>query len=378
MKLRTISLLLVIVVASAVFTCSDDDCPVCTNQDPDHEPDYHVLYSYVYGEDFYDLVVLSYSVKHDSVVDSTHYNGYPYSEPFTDVEFTQNGELSCYTLNDFVPATWLTNTRTGDTIAVTHEYGGWDIEVSPSEDYVLISESKYLAILTIPGLETVYASDSLQWDNAVFHPSENKVYYTKYGVDTIFVLSFNSEGEIATVSYPLRNSANKPVFNRWKSISPDGQFLMMDVAEGGGAYYFTAYNTTSFEVEQETPEPRLRSHYRHSWHPDGKRLFMPYGIERHDPNIAGIDVYNTSTGVLQSFVTLDELLMTFAEFRPSQVEFTPDGDLMIVSNQSAPPGSCGMILTLDISTGEVIQRFDAGPGELRSIGVLPIDYAREN
>ena len=359
----------------ALSSCCDD-CPSCPVDKPEHEPDYHLLYSYVNGSSYY--TVITYSLKYGTVVDSAFY---PCS-PFWDVAYTPDGEYACYTRSasfgcDNRRATWVTRTRGGDTVAISHDIGGKEVDISLNGKYLVISESKHLTIFGVPNLDIVYVSDSASYYSAVFHPFENKVFFTMESDSLIYEMTFDSYGMTALSSIPLTNRAGVPVYGLTKSISPDGQYLIIDDTEKSGPSYVHVLHTQGFEIVHEFLMPWWRDHGWHSWHPDGQRLFMSYNEAFVVPDYGGIDVYDVTTGVLQDFISMPDVDIAPDIFLPTHIQFTPEGDRMIVLCGGFLMGAAPVV-TIDMATKCITQKFDSPPsGWARAISLIPIDWEKE-
>jgi len=375
MKRRIITLILLGLLTACVMivmlSCGDDECPTCP--EPKHVPDYHVLYSYVDPpEPGPYSVVLEYSLKYGTVVDSTYYTG----NPFEAAAFSPDGEYSCYTKFPDQTATWVTNTRTGDTVAISHGTGGYEVDVSGDGQYALVSLTKYLTIMSLPDLRAIHRSDSATYSIGAFHPSAKKVFYTKQGADSLYALTFNDTGIVTMQSSALRSSSGLSLYSLSLSVSPDGGLVVLDARLPSGNGYILVLNSETFELIHQFSLSQLRAHLRHAWHPDGKRVFLPYNGGFQDPYYGGIDVYDISTGVFQSFITSDEISIEPSFFQPSRIMFTPSGETMVVL--SGTKGFArGPILVFDMASKLVTWRFNHQSGSGRAIGLIPIDWEKE-
>jgi hypothetical protein len=374
-----------LVAVALLVSCGDDDCPACPKDDK-VEPDYHVLYC-CEERSSYDIAY-TFSLKYGTVVDSAFYNAYEHG-PFWDATFSKDGSLTYYTKTaagivdpPLDSWTWVTNTRTGDTLAICSGKGGHGVVLSADGQYLLTLPSRMMTLFRLPNLEVIYhedwSSETGGFGDAAFHPSGRKFYFGENAANSIFVTTFDSGGVTSIVSYPTFNRAGDAVHPSPGSVSPDGKYLIMDAAIFLGPKYFQVRDTDSLAIVHETRIPDWRLHTDHAWHPDGKRVFMTFNGGFDNPDIGGIDVYDITTNTLQYYVTSDEISMGTEMLQPGYLSLTPEGDQMVILNGGGPLPS-GSVLVLDIATKLLTKRIDAHkPGYYSyAMALIPIDWENE-
>jgi DNA-binding beta-propeller fold protein YncE len=382
-KAKIIWVVVLLAAVVVLVSCTDDQCPSCPK--PEVEPDYHVQYCCESRPP--ELVAYTYSLKYGNVVDSAFY-GDDYGA-FWDAAFSDDGSYTYYTktvfgLEEPDSWTWVTDTRTGDTLAICAGKGGREIEVSPDGQYLLVSESRMLTLFRLPNLQVIHFEDWTPetdgFGQAAFHPVESEFYFTKgkRGQDTLFVSTYDSSGVTSIGAHPTFNTTGDAVHPSLKTVSPDGRFLIIDAGIFLGPKYFQVLDTDSFSIVHETQIPSWRLHTDHAWHLDGKRVFMPFRGGFDAPDIGGIDVYDITTNTLQYYITSDEISMDNEQLQPLEISFTPDGNELVILNAmgSIPIGS---ILVLDFETRLLTQRFDHIKQGYYSYAMvlIPIDWEND-
>jgi DNA-binding beta-propeller fold protein YncE len=370
-----------LVAVALLVSCGDDDCPVCPKPDEEIVPDYHVLYC-CEERSSYDIAY-TFSLKYGTVVDLAFYN--LYDGAFWDATFSEDGSYTYYTRTAFGITepdswTWVTDTRTGDTLAICSGKGGYRVEVSSGGNYLLTSESRMLTLYKLPSLDILYEDTSSGGiGNAVFHPFERRFYFDKQpGAYYLFVGNYDSTGVTSVVARPMFNRAGDAVGPVMKSVSPDGKYLILDVGIFMGPKYFQVLDTDSLSIVHETLIPDTRLHFDHAWHPDGKRVFMTFNGGFDNPDIGGIDVYDITTNTLQYYVTSGDISMGTEMLQPGYLSLTPEGDQMVILNGGGPLPS-GSVLVLDIAAKLLTKRIDTHkPGYYSyAMALIPIDWERE-
>jgi hypothetical protein len=295
-----------LIAVALLVSCGDDDCPACPEPEEEVEPDYHVLFCCEERPPY--EIAYTFSLKYGTVVDSAFYNVYE-SGAFWDATFSKDGSLTYYTKTAMGFAdppldswTWVTDTRTGDTLAICAGHGGHRVEISSDGDYLLTSESRMLTLFRLPSLEILYEDSSGRgFANAVFDPFKSKFYFGKSRVDSLFIGTYDSGGVTSVVSHPTFNRAGDAVGPYPGSVSPDGKYLILDVAIFLGPKYFQVRDTDSLSIVHETRIPDTRLHWDHAWHPDGKRVFMTFSGGFDYPDIVSCprDIFTKSFDLLQ-------------------------------------------------------------------------------
>ena len=366
-------------MALALSSCCDD-CPSCPVDKPEHVPDYHVLYCCEERPPQY--VVYTYSLKYGTTVDSAFYDR-SYGA-FWDATFSKDGSFTYYTKTASGTTepdswTWVTDTRTGDTLAICAGHGGHKVELSPDGEYLLTSEARMLTLFKLPNLDIIYEDTSSGGiGNAVFHPIEKKFYFHKQpGAYYIFVGTYDDGGVTSIDAHPTFNRAGDAVGPAYMSVSPDGRYLIVDAFIFAGPRYFHVRDTDSLAIVHETRVPYWRLHYNHSWHPDGKRVFLPFRGGFDLPMVGGVDVYDVSTNSLQYYITADEISIDQESLQPRYIPITPDGEKMVILNAegSIPAGS---ILVFDLATKLLAGRITTPvQGYSYAMALIPIDWEKE-
>ncbi|MHA1485062.1 MAG: hypothetical protein ACTSPR_07065 [Candidatus Thorarchaeota archaeon] len=383
MEKRIITAVLVGLLAACVMivmlSCGDDECPTCPEPE-DSEPDYHVLYCC--EERPPQVIAYTYSLKYGTTVDSAFYDQ---SGRFWDATFSNDGSFTYYTrtaVRSMEPDswTWVTDTRTGDTLAICAGHGGHKIDISTDGNYLLTSEGRMLTLFRLPDLDILYEdTSSAGIGNAVFHPTEKKFYFHKQpGAYYIFVGTFDDDSVTSVTPHQTFNRAGEAVGPAYMSVSPDGEILAVDMYSQYGARYFHAFDTDSLAIVHETKVPAWRLHRDHSWSADGKRVFLAFRGGFDAPDIGGVDVYDITTNGLQYYITADDISLGQESFQPLYISISPDDEKVVILNgvSSLPVGS---ILVFDVSTKLLSRRFDTYKQgyESYTMALIPIDWEKE-
>ncbi len=382
MNYKTNLIVIMLVAASAfalLLSCGDDDCPVCP--ECPSEPDYHLLYSYVRPNyEPVDYVVTTYSLKSGLLIDSTCYSCYP----FDAVTFSPDGKYSYYTRRSVIncehsqPSTWVTDTRTGDTLAFDPEHGGIQMAISADGQYIATSLTTRTAIYKVPELTPVFEENdgSFHSENMTFHPRKKVVVVAKSHKDSLYVYSFESDSLELISAIPLTNLAGDPLVPGVMSFVPSGDSLVVLGIKGPGVLFFQILNTTDYSVEFELRLAPWQSYGQYIWHPDGKRLFMPWNGGFDNPEMGGIDVYDLTTGIFESFVNADYYNLGAPWFMPRYLAFTPNGKQMAVLNGWG--FGTWPVHVIDMATKQIVRDFKHNDfGNTRAMALIPIDWEKE-
>jgi hypothetical protein len=362
------------IAALCMLGCCDDDC-VCPQPEPEHIPDYHFLYSYV--GDGYDDYVMTYSTKSGEAIDSTLYDG----PPFDNMVFSHDGRYACYTSNYSLrignSETWVTNWPSGDTVAYLEGTGALAAYLTLDDQYLLLTGGGIVALLNFPSLTTVFRDsvsrlrDNPDWQGraswgAALHPSKKLIYVMlePYG-DSIFVFDYSQSPSTIT-SHQLIDSQGQ-VRHSYGPSACTADYLVI-LFSG----YLGLFDPVTFTVIRDRT---LQPHLLHGaiLHPDGHRLFLFYN-GGFDWPYGGVDIYDLETGIFQTYIAEGEIDYGLGGINPSELQFTPDGNVMYMSNGGIGFEN-GPILEIEVSTKEVTRRWDHETGITRIMRLNPKDWA---
>jgi len=281
MKLRSISLLLVIVVASAVLTCSDDDCPVCPA--PFTKPAPYDGWVYTTADwnaaSVYKIDAAT-GLLEDSIYRGTYDGGAGYVDVTSDGRYlvvTYTGDFDTV-LGRFGPGyTCLLDAQTLEPIQdIPFKF----TPIFDNERNLLLGfRNDSLYCFSVPGLEVVYA-DSIGslWEPMLYEP-DTLVYGAKSEAHDS-VIAYNYLTRDIRGSWNIRNDAGVSVYLGKLDIHPDGSKLYFVAEERNSKFsIFGAWDlrfdmlVSSFPMASDHGDVRVS--------PSGKEVYVT------DPGVAG-------------------------------------------------------------------------------------------
>ncbi len=308
-SILTAILTLIVIAGLMLLSCDDDDCPACPKPGGEHEPDYHLVYSYC-GSTKETKYILTYSSRTGAVIDTAAYDTAPTGdEPFNNLAFTHDGEFAVYTsiynLNIGTSQTWVTNTATGDTVSYLSGLGAWGAIISEDDKQVLLAGGNILAVLTLPDLGVVFRDSIASW-GGVFHPSKKRIFVAlKRATDSLFIIDYD-ELPVTISSIPVHDEDGYTL-HTLGAILITQEYLFLNPFIPDVAYFLQVYDLDSLTLLNEI-HTKLPTVYRGAaLHPDGKRLFLSYNDGYERPWISGVDVYYINTGELLPYITPTEI-----------------------------------------------------------------------
>jgi WD40 repeat protein len=339
-----ILLLFFLLLLAAGFGCSDKS----SGPDNKPEPYYKLLYSYVQPP----VSVLTFNTRTGEILDSVWYPG----EPYRDLAFSHDGEYTYAT--DRV--TRIIKESTGDTIASDWEHRGYELVLSPDEQYLVVKASQEIWVLRLPSLSVVYHKPiTYFWGR--FHPTKQLLYINYgipgYGVDTLLYVLDLSVTPPVERSVALFDSLGERVPAAPMEISGDGRWLLM-------IYYNWLFlvDTDSLKVRKVMKSLHFAEadYTDFTLHPDGKRAFLSYYDPWDNPNVGGLDIFDFSTQTLTNYIDHTTVPGLSRPFRPVFCRFTPDGkELIGIVYETF---MCCEIFRIDLAT-KAISLFTARRGE---------------
>ncbi|MFH1892448.1 MAG: hypothetical protein ABIK83_07170 [Candidatus Zixiibacteriota bacterium] len=366
MKKKTITLVLLGVVAAylpMLLSCGDDDCCICPVDPGYQEPVYHFLYSRV-GVDYW---VYTYNTKTGEAVDSVKYGVFP----FWDVRFSKDGRYAYYCNLSFTDdyTVWMTDYASGDTLSLYQGLGGHYLSVSHDGDYLFATDSRDVAIFSLPDLQVVYSDTMVQCGPGCLHPLKNIAYMPTGHEDSLTVIDFQTE-DISVEKIPLETLNGYPAAAYVANISNDGSILFMVVFTAGAKFgYLQLRDTETLEI--------LKEYYRFGgpsyFHPDGVRVF--YCIPRSWETGEGGEVWvlNLKTLIAEKILDSDDSkigdphhLLSF-----SGMDITPDGRFAFVLGGGGFED--GPIIKLDLKTYRIVDAITPPHGVSRVIRMYPLE-----
>jgi hypothetical protein len=188
--------------------------------------------------------------------------------------------------------------------------------------------------------------------------------------------SYESDSLELMSTIPLLNLAGDSLVLASMSYVPSGDSLVLTTGRGPGVLYFQILNTTDYSIEMELRLAPWQLHAHHAWHPDGKRLFMPWNGWRYYPGMGGIDVYDLTTGIFESFVDNENYYISSPWFEPRHIAFTPEGKQIVVLNGDQM--GIWPVHVIDMATKQIVRRFQPNyNGHSRAMALIPIDWEKE-
>ena len=350
--------LFILLVLAAGFGCSKD-CPVCTNNEPAAEKDYHLIYSY--GNPGY--WVYTFSTKTLKAVDSVSYSSFP----FEVVQFTRDGRYACYSKPG---VTWITDYATGDTIAIDNEHWGRRLSFSKDDRMVLVSESGEASVFRFPELDLLYSTQAgLVVKNSCFDPTENVAYITFEYEDSLLIVRFDSTG-IHDHKIGLTAVGGTPKHGECAAVTPDGSILFLNLTTANGAMFLELRDTDSLGLIAEY----YPSHNGPFIHPDGRMVFFLQGGTSW-----AVYALDLKTRIMKRVVDgADYPAFWDWRYLPlSQIDFTPDGRYAFLLSGAGLSGPTP-ILKLDLDTYEIVNAIYPQYGVSRAMRIYPLEIRGVN
>jgi WD40 repeat protein len=235
-----------------------------------------------------------------------------------------------------------------------------------------------MAIYKVPELLPIFEEieDTHTYMDVAFHPHDKTVVISRFNHDTLYVYSYESDNLKLNQAIPLKNLAGDDIVPDVMIFTPSGDKLITQVIRGPGIFYFQIRNTSDYSIDFELRLAPWQLHAHFVWHPNDKRLYMPWNGRRTYPGMGGIDVYNLTTGIFESFVDNEDYYISSPQFEPRYIAFTPEGKQMVVL--SGGQGVIGPVHVIDIATKQIVRRFQPNyNGASRAMALIPIDWEKE-
>jgi hypothetical protein len=355
-------------VMAAVYL-SSCDAKSTAPADEKHQGDYVLVYGPAGGGGETPYMVITYSTRLGTVLDTTLTRNY-----YTSFGFTSDGSKTLSTGKHAVPPessyclTWVTENLTGEQLFSLEECSGAEIVLSPDEKTAVITDLGFV-LVTFPGLSVIHRDDSNGASGAGFLTTPGKAYYYYQTIDSIYVVDYSQAPNISTTAIPLR-SGETPVYPR-KIVVDHGEKRMILIS---GSYtsprYIQILDPGSLTVIEELELSWLYDGV--TAHPDGERIFLS-GLGSYGEEANRIDVYSISQNTISQFIGVNDLQID-DPFQPRQVVITPDGSLMYILTAGGLWGSAPVV-GLRLSDKSVIQYLKPEHAHAEFIGINPVDQS---
>jgi hypothetical protein len=333
--------------------CGDNDCPTCPDNKPPVEKEFKFLFSHV-DTGYW---VHTISTKDGRTSDSARYGEFP----FWDMKYSSDGRFAYYTSteagNGAYHATWIADYLTGDTLAFLTGIGGHALSVSSDGGTLLISSGQTVAILSLPGLNVLYADSSGHHFRGCFNPRRQVAYVPVDDVDSLLVLQIESEVVSGFMSALKCRDGNR-VVGLDAEISTEGDWLFLTVWEPStGRRFFQIRSASTFELSQEYLFPFEVS----AVHPDGRRVFFATGhLSETDPPLNGaLYVLDLQTLLLQKVLDGADFSVpgpSYYGLSVDAMEITPDGKYGLLMS-GGDSFVYGPFYKVDLRTYEIVDVF---------------------
>jgi hypothetical protein len=346
------------------FGCSDD-CPVCPDNKPLTEKEFHLIYSY--GSPGY--WVYTFSTKTSKVVDSVSYGG----NPFEELQFTRDGKYACYSKPG---VTWVTDYATGDTIAIDRDHGGRHLSFSKGDRMILVLAGERTAVFGFPALNILYSLPSgVSTGAGCFDPTEDVAYLSCENEDSLLIVRFDSTG-IHDHKIGLEGPGGTPRNGSGVAVTLDASILLLNVTDAYGALYLQLRDTDSLH--------RLAEYYPSYGgpfiHPDGRRVFFFHTGTSDNPEPSAIYVLDLKTRLIKKVLDGADY-QTFLPYymypEISQIDFTPDGRYAFLRSGYGLSGS-PPIAKLNLDTYEIVDAIYPHSGVSRAMRIYPLETREGN
>ncbi len=347
----------ILLLLAAGFGCSD------RSSGPDNKPEpyYKLIYSYVQPP----VSVLTFNTRTGGVLDSVWYT----QEPFLDVAYSKDCALACYTVSTrsqsgglFV-STWVADAATGDTAAIDRGHGGGEVILSPDGSHLTMISSQYMVLYTIPNLGVLYEKSATSVF-ARFRPTKDLLFFIyatpNLGWDTLYVLDYSVTPAVER-SVALSDSLGEHFPAAPMEFSGDGRWTLM-------TYYNWLFlvDTDSLKVRKIMKSLHFAdaNYTGIRVHPDGQRAFLTYYDPWYKLDVGGLDIFDFSTLTLTNYIDHVTVPGLSRPFRPSRIEFTPDGEEMFGVNFEIFGGAD--IVKLELAA-KAVSQFTAHRGEYHRV-----------
>ncbi len=347
---------LILLLLAMALGCSDKP----NNPASEPEPYYKLLYSYVQPP----VSVLTFDVRIGEVLDSAWFPG----EPYRDLIFSHDGEYTYATGR----VTRIIKESTGDTIASDWEHRGYELVLSPDEQYLVVEASQDMWVLRVPSLSVVYHK-TITYFWGRFHPTKQLLYII-YGIPG---------ADYDTLLYVLDLSVTPPVERSVALHDSEGALVPPAPMElsGNGKSMLMIYYNWLFQVDTDSLKVIKVMKSLHfadanyigiTVHPDGNRAFLHYYDPWYNTAVGGLDIFDFSTQTLTNFIDRVSVPELNRPFRPWRSQFTPDGkELIGVVYETL---LLGEIFRLDIET-RTLSMFTPRRGEYpRVVRINPTPF----
>jgi len=349
-------------------TSPDGSSGKSTDPQPACEPEYRVLHSYDSPDGEYHMEVRHYSIPKGTVEHVDVYEG-PWP-PFHDAAFSPGGALTCYTrqgVEDFIaPATWITNTRSGDTLALNSDYGGRYAAFSPDGQYVAMSGGHRLVVMRSSDLVPIMVDTTEYCSEIVFSPVENTFVTKQWSTDCLLAFTIQNDHVLQPDSVG--------VYYGCHAFSPDGSKIL--ATSRCGKWYLQIIDMESKELISKVELGDYSCISKDmSWRPGTSQLYLVWSY--FDFPEGGVGVYDAVKHEYSEYATeADFPLLSYERFLLRFVQFDPLGKTMILSNGGLNTSS---IWFVDVDTKELVGRVPLDSIYRRTdvLKVIPIDYSRE-
>ncbi len=307
------------ILLSLFMTSCEENCD-CVQ--PDEEAnEYHLFYPGA-GTGVTRDTVLIYSTLTGQVVDTIWYEHYLY-----DMAFTSDGALMVLGGKKLRGGIliWVEDYITHDTLADFEPPEFSQIELNFQETELLVTAPDTLLVLAFPSLEPIYA-ERLSYLKVGFLPGENRLYYLKYDVDSLFTIDYSNVTtpvhEAIYLNHPFISGGRKPLNAMINHVK--GQIILNCV---------TRYDYSRIQIRDADDFEFISETFGYCLY-EGFSEIRPgtdeiYFISREfgtnpDVTLSRVDIFNSSMNIMMPFMDYNDIVLD-GNFFPLEIVFTPDG-----------------------------------------------------
>jgi len=347
--------------------CDDSDAPLQTTESGS---DYLVYFSH--DADSFNYYIPIYSTRELAAVDSLTFT-WPAEFPHDDMRFTSDGKYVLYASSTPLGGhrIWTEDYHTGDTLGMNSVLVHLQLKLSPDDSHVAAFRTgdEGLYIYSVPDLNSIWDSDSVQFTDVEFLTEPGKIVFVTGSTDTFYVIDFiDSPDSIARFpAAPIYH--NTTFLPRALALDAERDLLWAVGPTATGRVYLQVYDANSLTLIRRIPIP---SNYRYSGplvSPCGSYVYLATTYAFEQDQTTGILRYSSSAATLIQWLPASDLL--YPPFMPAGLAITPDGRTMCVK-VSGVSGGPGDLLLIDVASREIVQVFSHHWGTADFIRIYPI------
>ena len=356
-------LMLAVILLSCEEKCT---CPV----EEEHIGDYHLIYSHAGGDgETSPYLVLTYSTKTGRVIDTLETNYY-----LRDMRFTSDGSkmvvLTGTSSPSAEPKLITVDNVSGDTLALLSVNFGGSMYLSPDETKMLVCGGSMLAIYSFPMLDIIF-SEEVANDGGGFLTAGDSIYYYNYNIDSLSIIDYSNPADIIKTAIPIR-SYGLPAYPTGAVTNYDRHYLFLAARFGDyTGSVLKIYDSNNIE-EQNSLDVMKYYNSQPVIRPGTDEIYL-CANHAEASGYDFVDLYYASLNIVITYLNAANI-STEDHFKPQQVDFTPDGNLMFVMLGGGPTFSS--VIGIQLSDKAIIHMLRPTEPLASFIRIDPTDYSK--